>query len=85
MGLETTAPLAGGTIVGRLEGVAATDRRHLEMQRGVLGMPALVDKVFGRFVLFVNLNDLLLLRMLLAEVSAHPALAILDWKHGFLR
>lgn len=56
--------------VYRLEAVAPADRRHLEVQRRVFRVPAVVDEHLGSFVPLANLQELRIGRVRLAEVGA---------------
>jgi hypothetical protein len=67
-----------------LEALAATDRRDQEVQWRQPRMPALFDQSLRGLVLQPNLDELDLIRIVLAVVSAQAALAIFDFNHGVL-
>ena len=66
---------------GGFVGVAAADGGDAEVEVGVLGVAALVDEVFGGEVLAVDLDDLLIGRVVFTEVSAESALAVVNSEH----
>jgi hypothetical protein len=54
------------------------------MQRRMPRVTALFHQLFRRLVLHPDLHDLRVLLMVLAEVGTHPALAVVNVKHGIL-
>jgi hypothetical protein len=65
----------------RLEAVAAADRGDHQVQRGVLGVAALVDEIRRGLVADADLDEVLSLRVVLAEVQAQSALAFVKVHH----
>src|SRR5215203_5686312 len=51
------------------------------MERGVCWMTAILDQILGSLMLQANLDDLRVLRVVLAEVGAQAALSILYLSH----
>jgi hypothetical protein len=66
------------------EAFAAADGRDHQVQRGVLRVSALLDEVLRRLVGNANLYELLVLRVVLAEVGAQAALTVVYLKHFLL-
>jgi hypothetical protein len=67
---------------GGLEALAAADRRDHQVQRGVPGVAAFLDQVLGRLAADPDLDKPgLLLGLVLAEVEAQTALAVVDLLH----
>jgi predicted NBD/HSP70 family sugar kinase len=64
-----------------LEAVAAADRGDPKVECGVARVAALVEQGLGRLVLLADLQQLLIGGVLLTEVSAEPALTVLNLLH----
>ena len=69
----------------RFESVAPADGTDAEVQGGMFRVAAFVDHRFRGFVLFSDLNQLMLARVVLSKVGAKTALSFLDVLHGLLR
>src|SRR5688572_4631181 len=65
----------------RLEPLAPADRRDDEVQGGVLGVAAFFDEVLRRLVRDANLDELLIVRVVLAKVGAEATLSVMYLKH----
>jgi hypothetical protein len=74
--LETTS----GT--GGLEPVAPADRRHLQVERRMLGVPAVIHEIFRGLVLHPDLRQLLVVVVIFAKMCTQSALAFLNGLHG---
>jgi hypothetical protein len=69
----------------RLEPVAAADRRHHEMQRGVLRVATLFDEIFRRLLARPDLRELGLLgRLVFTKVGTQTALTVMHLEHVWL-
>jgi hypothetical protein len=68
-------------LVRRLEPVAPADGGDDEVQGGVLRVAALFDEVLRGLLRDADLNELLLGRVVLAEVGAQSALSVVNLEH----
>lgn len=65
----------------RLKSVAPADRSHLQVERRMLRMPAVVQERLRGFMLLADLRQLRRRGMVFAEMGAKPALAVLYVGH----
>ena len=65
----------------RGEPITPAHRRNLEMKRGMLWMPALVQQRLWRLLLRQNAHQHIRLRVVLAKVAAQSALPIMNGLH----
>src|SRR5215207_10608778 len=73
-------------LLRRHEPVAAADRRHLQVERRVTRMATIVHEILRRLMAAADLRENRGARvralMMLAEVRAEPALAVVDLLHA---
>jgi hypothetical protein len=66
----------------RLESIASANRAHLQVQRRMSRVAAVVQQLFRRFVFAPDRGELLSARVGFAEVCAEAALAVMELLHG---
>jgi hypothetical protein len=69
-------------ILCRLEAVTAADGGYFQMQRCVTRMAAVIEHCFGGLVLDAQSDQFAILAMVLAEMSAKPALTVMYLHHN---
>ena len=57
-----------------MEAIASTDRRHLQVQRSMFRMAALIQHIQRRFMAFEDRHQRRVLRMVFPEMRTEPAL-----------
>jgi hypothetical protein len=81
IGKKTLRFLVFGLTLGHFKAIASADGRDFQMQRGMPGVPAIVQECLRRFPLRANLHQVGRGCVDLAEMSAQTALSFVNLHH----